>query len=56
MPPWLGAIESLDLRFFVDRQHQCFIGWVEIEADDIAHLFGEVEATDEVAKSMHIHI
>src|SRR5262249_33869709 len=43
----LGAVESLDLRFFVDRQHQCLIGWVEIETNNIPHLFGEMRIVRE---------
>ena len=34
----LCAVESLNLRFFIDTQHQGMIGRVEIQPDDIANL------------------
>jgi len=37
----LGAIEGLDLTLLVDAQHDGVIRRMEIEADDIAHLFDE---------------
>ena len=38
----LRAIESLNLALLVDGKHQGFLGRIEIEADDILHLLGEV--------------
>jgi len=38
----LGAIEGLDLALLVDGKHQGFLGRVEIEADDVLDLLGEV--------------
>ena len=35
----LGAIEGLDLRFLVNAEHNCLIGRIEVEADDVSHLF-----------------
>src|SRR5438046_3862709 len=40
--PRLGAVERLDLAFFIDRQHQGFVGWIEVKADDILDLGDEV--------------
>src|SRR6516164_1839519 len=34
----LSAVERLDLRLFVDTQHQGAVGWVEIKPNDVAHL------------------
>jgi len=34
----LGAIQGLDLRLLIHAQHQRPVGWVQIQADDIAHL------------------
>ena len=34
----LGAVERLDLAFFIDRQHQGFVGRIEVKADDILDL------------------
>ena len=39
----LCAVESLNLRFFIDTQHQGMIGRVEIQPDDIAHRRPEEE-------------
>src|SRR5262249_59057671 len=37
----LGAVERLDLRFLVDREHHG-MGWrMHVETDDIFHLLGE---------------
>jgi hypothetical protein len=33
----LGAVERLDLRLFIDAQHQSAVGRVEIEPNDVAH-------------------
>ena len=35
-------VERLDLAFFIDRQHQGFVGWIEVKADDILDLGDEV--------------
>ena len=40
--PRLGAVERLDLAFFIDRQHQGFVGRIEVKADDILDLGDEV--------------
>ena len=37
----LGAIQRLDLRLLIDRQHDGVGWWVDIEADNIADLGGE---------------
>src|SRR6516164_8278116 len=34
----LSAVERLDLRLFIDAQHQGAVGRVEVEPDDVAHL------------------
>jgi hypothetical protein len=39
--PRLGAVERLDLRFLIDRQHQRVLRRVDIETDDILHLGGK---------------
>jgi hypothetical protein len=38
----LGAIERLDLRLLIDREHQCVLGRIDIEAHDILHLGGKL--------------
>ena len=38
----LGAVERLDLRFLIDRQHQRVLRRVQVEADDVLHLGGEL--------------
>jgi hypothetical protein len=37
----LGAVERLNLGFFVDRQHHGMRGRVHVEADDVFDLLGE---------------
>ncbi len=37
----LGAIEGLDLRLLIDREHDGMIGRVQIKTHHIAHLFNE---------------
>jgi hypothetical protein len=37
----LGAVEGLDLALLIHAQHHRLIGWVEVEADDIAHFLHE---------------
>jgi len=37
----LGAIERLDLRFFVNAQHQCSLRGRRVEPDDVPHLLDE---------------
>ena len=34
----LGAVEGLNLALFVDAEHQGVIGWMQIQADNVAHL------------------
>jgi hypothetical protein len=38
----LGTVERLDLGLFVDAEHQGVGGRIDIEADDVAHLGGEL--------------
>src|SRR5262249_40931014 len=38
----LGAVQSLDLALLVDAEHQGMFGWVEVQADNIEELCGEV--------------
>jgi hypothetical protein len=40
--PGRSAVERLDLRLLVNRQHQRVLGRIDIEADDILHLGGEL--------------
>src|SRR5450631_1603029 len=40
--PRLGAVESLDLALFVDGKHQCSLGRIKIETNDILDLLGKV--------------
>jgi hypothetical protein len=37
----LGSVERLDLRLFVDAEHQGSVGRVEVETHDVADLFHE---------------
>ena len=38
----LGAIERLDLRLLVDAEHQRALRRIEIQADDVDHLFDQL--------------
>jgi hypothetical protein len=38
----LRAVERLDLALFVDADHQRFLRRIEIETDNVAHLFDEL--------------
>ena len=46
--PGLGAVERLDLALFVDRQHDGMGGRIDVEADDIAELLGELGVVGEL--------
>ena len=37
----LGAIESLDFRFLVNAKHNCLVGQVELEADNLSCLLNK---------------
>lgn len=37
----LGPLQSLDLAFHVDAQHQSVMQWVEVQADGVAHILDE---------------
>ena len=39
---WLGAIQGLNLSFFVHRQHQGVVWWIQIKPDHVDHLIGEM--------------
>jgi len=34
----LGAVERLDLGLLVDAQHQCTLGWIQVQPDHVADL------------------
>ncbi len=38
----LGAVQSLYLTLLIDAEHQCVLGWIEVETDDIFELSGEL--------------
>ena len=44
----LRALERLDLALFVNAQHQCLVGRVEVEPDDVAHLLDEERIVGEL--------
>lgn len=31
----LGSVQCLDLRFFINREYQCVIGWVQVKTHHI---------------------
>ncbi len=39
---WLGAVERLDLTLFVRRQHDGMFRRIDVKAQDIANLDGEL--------------
>jgi hypothetical protein len=39
---WLGAVERLNLRFLIDREHDCWRRGIDIEPDDVAQLGGQL--------------
>jgi len=39
----LGAIQRLDLRFLINREHDGMSRWVDVEANDVPKLAGEVD-------------
>ncbi len=39
---WLSAIQCLDMRFFVNRQHQRVIRRIQVQANDIENLLSKV--------------
>jgi len=38
---WLGTVEGLNLRFFIDAEHRRVRGRVQIEPDDVPRLLDE---------------
>lgn len=53
----LSSVERLNLTFLVDAQHHSMIGWIQVQADDVAHLLDEegVIGELEVALPMRLH-
>ena len=37
----LATVQCLDLGFFVDTQHHSFVGWIQVQPDDVAELLDE---------------
>ena len=44
----LGAVKRLDLGLFVDAEHHGMGGRINVEADDVAHLLGELRVPGEL--------
>ena len=44
----MGSVQRLDLALLVDRQHQRFLRWIEVEAHHVLDLSGEVRVTREL--------
>ena len=42
----LPAVDGLDLRLLVDREHQRVVGLIQVEPDDIDDLLGELQVAD----------
>ena len=40
--PWLGSVQRLDLRLFINTQHHGFFRRIQIEADHIRQLFNKL--------------
>ena len=37
----LRTIERLNLAFLVDAEHDCLVGWIEVEPDDVDYFVSE---------------
>src|SRR5271166_6128122 len=37
----LRTIERLNLAFLVDAEHDCLVGWIEVEPDDVDYFLSE---------------
>src|SRR5713226_6072317 len=44
----LGPVQSLDLALLISAKHQRSIGRIEIQTDDVAHLFNELRVVGEL--------
>ena len=44
----MSPVEGLDLRLLVDREHECVVGWVQVEADEVDDLLGEARVPTEL--------
>ena len=53
----LSAVQGLNLALFIDTKHQSVIGRVQIQADNVAHLFDEegIGGDFEAAGAMRLH-
>ena len=52
-PQWqqrLRSIQSLNPAFLVDAEHQCFVGRVQVKADDIVEFFDELFVAAELER------
>ena len=50
----LGAIESLDLRFLVNAEHNCLVGRVEVEPDDVSYLLDKEGIVGELERFLAV--
>jgi hypothetical protein len=46
----LSAVESLNLALFIDTKNDGFVGWIEIEADNIGQLFEKLRIARQLAR------
>src|SRR3984893_8266127 len=54
--PRLGAVERLDLRLLIDRQHQRVLGRIDIEADDVLDLGGKLRIVGQLERSHPVRL
>ena len=44
----LGTVQCLDLRLLVNAEHDSVLGWVQIQADDVANLLHKERIGEEL--------
>jgi hypothetical protein len=50
----LGAIDGLDMRFLVNTEHNCLVGRVEVEANDVSYLFNKEGIVGELERLLAV--
>ena len=50
----LGAVQGLDLRFLVNAEHNCLIGRVEVEPDDVADFLDKKRIVGELERFLAV--
>lgn len=52
----LGTVQSLDLGLLIDAEHHRLVGWVQVKANDVPHLFDKERIGGQLERLLSVRL